>query len=277
MTQTPSIDLDAYFQRIGHDGDRAPTLETLLALQLRHAQSIPFENLNPLLRLPVLLDPASLQRKLVHERRGGYCYEQNLLFRDVLRELGFTVAGLAARVLWNAPEGEIRPKTHMLLLVDFMGAPYIVDVGFGNQSPTGPLRLETGVEQPAPHGLFRLVLAEGDYMLESNVRGQWLPLYRFDLRKQERVDYEVANWYVSSHPSSHFVHHLLAARPVPGGVRYTLRDNELGIHRLDDETDRRLLTTPAEIREALETFLQISPPNVPELDSVLARLCGPTG
>ena len=277
MTQTPSIDLDAYFQRIGHDGDRAPTLETLLALQLRHAQSIPFENLNPLLRLPVLLDPASLQRKLVHERRGGYCYEQNLLFRDVLRELGFTVAGLAARVLWNAPEGEIRPKTHMLLLVDFMGAPYIVDVGFGNQSPTGPLRLETGVEQPAPHGLFRLVLAEGDYMLESNVRGQWLPLYRFDLRKQERVDYEVANWYVSSHPSSHFVHHLLAARPVPGGVRYTLRDNELGIHRLGDETDRRVLTTPAEIRETLETLLQISPPNVPELDSVLARLCGPTG
>lgn len=273
MTPDSSIDLDAYFQRIGHDGDRAPTLENLRAIQLRHALTIPYENLSPLLGLPVPLDPAALQQKLVRQRRGGYCYEQNLLLEGALRALGFTLTGLSARVLWNAPEGMIRPKTHMLLLLDFGGSPYIADVGFGNQSPTGPLRLETGVEQAAPHGRFRLIRAEGDYILEVKPHDAWLPLYRFDLRAQERIDYEVANWYVSTHPSSQFRHHLLVARPGPNGSRHTLRDNELALHRPGLETDRRLLTTPSEIRETLRTIFDITPPEVPHLDSVLAQLC----
>src|ERR1700736_2987391 len=104
-------DLDSYFQRIGYtDGPRAATLDPLRALHLQHAQAIAFENLDPLSGHPVKLDLPSLVDKLVRRGRGGYCFEHNLLFSHVLQELGFRVAGLAARVLWNAPEGTIRAR-----------------------------------------------------------------------------------------------------------------------------------------------------------------------
>src|SRR5205085_12496143 len=114
-TMTTAVDLDAYFKRIGYEGERTPTFETLQAIQLRHVQTIAFENLNPLMGWPVRLDIESLQQKLVREGRGGYCYEHNLLFRHVLKALGFEVTGLAARVLWNEPHGAITPRSHMLL------------------------------------------------------------------------------------------------------------------------------------------------------------------
>lgn len=274
MTPIPASDLDAYCRRIGHAGDRSPSLQTLRSIQLRHAETIPYETLNTLLGLPVPIDPPALWRKLVHDRRGGYCYEQNLLLQDVLRALGFATTGLAARVLWNAPEGAIRGRTHMLLRVDLDNVPWIVDVGFGARCPTAPLRLDLDAEQATPHGLFRLLRAGAEYILECRLHEEWAPLYRFDLQPQERIDYEIANWWVSTHPHSSFIGHLLVARAEPGR-RHTLRDNELATHYPDHATDRRLLTTPAEIREALETVFGIVPPDAPNLDSALARLCEP--
>src|SRR4051812_25992004 len=150
-----AIDVDAYFQRIGSTGGRAPTLDTLRELHLRHAQTIPFENLNPLLRWPVRLDAASLEGKLVRDRRGGYCYEQNLLFRHALEALGFRVTGLAARVLWYAPDA-VTPRTHVVLRVEVAGEPFLADVGFGSQTLTGPIRLLSEVAQDTPYGPFRL-------------------------------------------------------------------------------------------------------------------------
>ena len=109
MTSDPALDLSAYFARIGYDGPRAPTLETLRAIQRLHSQAIAFENLNPLLTLPVRLDVESLQQKLVRSRRGGYCFEHNGLLLPVLRALGFRVSGLAGRVVFGevAGDGEI--------------------------------------------------------------------------------------------------------------------------------------------------------------------------
>src|SRR5262245_60251703 len=112
------FDLSAYFERIGFDGPASPRLETLCAIHRLHPQAIAFENLNPLLHWPVPLDSLSLQQKLVKQRRGGYCYEHNLLLQHALERIGFKVTGLAARVLWNHPEDAIRPRTHMLLQVD---------------------------------------------------------------------------------------------------------------------------------------------------------------
>ncbi|MGH2415462.1 MAG: arylamine N-acetyltransferase family protein, partial [Microcystaceae cyanobacterium] len=115
-----AIDLDAYFQRLGYSGGRFPTLKTLQAIHQHHAEAIAFENLNSFLKQPVFLDVTSLQQKLIHARRGGYCFEQNLLLRSVLTSLGFQVTNLAARVLWNLPEETITPRTHMLLRVDLV-------------------------------------------------------------------------------------------------------------------------------------------------------------
>ena len=106
------IDLDAYFARIGYDGPRTPTLETLRALHLLHPAAIAFEAIDVLLDRGIDLDPAAVDAKLITAGRGGYCYEQNGLFKRVLTALGFEVEGLIARVQWGAPaETPPRPRT----------------------------------------------------------------------------------------------------------------------------------------------------------------------
>lgn len=266
-----AVDLDAYIDRVGYTGNRTPSLDTLQELQLRHAETIPFENLNPLLGWPVRLDPTSLEQKLVRDGRGGYCYEQNLLFRHVLEALGFRVVGLAARVLLNVPEGLVRPKTHVLLLVEVADQTYVVDVGFGGQTPTAPLRLDAGIDQGTSHGSFRLIAAGDGFVLEADVRGPWQSLYRFDLREQHLVDYEVANWYVSTHPASHFLNALLAARPAPGR-RYGLWDNELSIHMVGGPTEKRMIASSAELQGVLTDLFRITLPPEPGLNAVLERI-----
>jgi N-hydroxyarylamine O-acetyltransferase len=273
---TAPFDLAAYFRRIGYSGARAPTLETLRAIHLRHTEAIPFENLDPLLGRPVRLDAGSLQQKMVRGGRGGYCYEQNLLFSHALATLGFKVKGLAARVLWNAAvAGSIAPRSHMLLLLDLGGEPYIADVGFGVMTLTGPLRLEPDTEQATPHEPYRVTRAGEEYVLEAKIRGEWKPLYRFALQEQLLPDYQVYNWYLSNHPESHFVTGLMAARAA-ADCRYTLLNNEFNAHRLNGASERRVLTSAAELREVLAGPLRLRLPEVPELDAALARLTAPS-
>lgn len=203
--------------------------------------------------------------------RGGYCFEQNQLFCRVLKAIGFQVKGLKARVLWNVPEGTILPRSHMLLHIDLDGQPYIADVGFGGLTLTAPLRLEAGIEQPTPHEPFRLLSAGEDFLLQAKINETWKPIYSFDLQEQFLADYEVTNWYLSNHPDSHFVTGLIAARPAPGR-RYALRNNEFAIHYLNRGTERRKLTTVAELRATLEGAFGLYLPDVPELHSALERL-----
>lgn len=273
---TAAFDLDAYFERIRYAGDRSPALDTLQAIHLRHTEAIPFENLNPFLRWPVPLDAQSLQEKIVRNGRGGYCFEQNVLLNHALGALGFRVTGLAARVLWNAPEGAVVRRSHMLLRVDLAEGSYIADVGFGGQTPTGPLRLEPDAEQPTPHEPFRLTRVGAEYILEAKIAGAWKRLYRFDLREELLPDYEVMNWYLSNHPNSRFVTGLIAARPAPGR-RYALYNNEFAMHDLNGKTERRLLATAAELREALEDAFHVTLPDAPELDAALERLAARPG
>jgi N-hydroxyarylamine O-acetyltransferase len=262
-------DLDAYFRRIGYPGalgtSLAPTLETLRALHLHHTQTIAFENLDPLGGRPVKLDLPSLERKLVHESRGGYCFEHNLLFSHILRELGFHVTGLAARVLWNASEGTVRMRSHMLLLIELDGERYIADVGFGGLTLTAPLRFVTNVAQPTPHESFRLVDQDGDFVLQALLRDTWKPVYRFDLQEQQQVDYEVWSWYLSNHPQSVFVTNLMVARPAPGR-RYALSNNTFTIHTVGGASEQRTLGSAVEIRATLETHFGL---RLPAADGVI--------
>lgn len=264
-------DLDAYFARIGYTGERAPTLETLRAVHAQHAETIAFENLDPLLRLPVALDVPSLQRKLVREGRGGYCFEHNLLFKSVLSALGFQVKGLAARILLNMPEGVLPARGHILLLVEINGVPHIADVGFGGLTLTGPLRLEPDVEQVTPHEPCRLIRMGDEFQVQAKVRDTWRTLYQFGLQEQLLPDYEVTNWYLSNHPASHFVTSLIAARPAVDR-RYALRNNELAVHHLDGTTDRQVLSSAAELREALEDLFLLTLPPTAELGATLTNL-----
>ena len=188
---TSNIDIDAYLDRIGYEGSRHPSLETLAALHLAHPGAIPFENLDPLLRRPVRLDAASLEQKLVRDRRGGYCYEHNQLFGDVLEGMGYQVSGLAARVMWNAPDEEVRPRSHMLLRVVIDDTAYIADVGFGGLTLTAPLRLDVTTDQTTPHEPFRILRTGREFVLQARVRGflliaQHLRIQAVDLQPGHR-------------------------------------------------------------------------------------------
>ena len=268
---TATIDLDAYFERIRYAGGRAPTLATLAAIHVRHAEAIAFENLNPLMGWPVRLDVESLQQKMVRDGRGGYCFEQNLLFKHALDALGFRVTGLAARVLWGAPEETVAARSHMVLRVDLEEQPYIVDVGFGGVTLTGPLRLEADIEQFTPHEPFRLLKVNDEFIEQVKLRGDWMSLYRFNLQENLLPDYEVANWYLSNHPDSRFVTGLLAARPAPDR-RYALLNNQFAVHHLNGRTERRILTSADDMRETLENAFRLTLPDTPDLDELLARL-----
>lgn len=267
-----SFDLNTYFERVRYDGVRTPTLATLRALHLAHPLAIPFESLDVLLGNPIRLELDAIADKLVHAGRGGYCFEHNLLFAAVLRELGFEVRPLAARVQWNDPTGRINGRTHMLLRVMAEGEPYFADVGFGGLTQTGPLRAVLDRPQETPHERFRVVaLGEGELQLQAEVQGDFRPLYRFDLQEQQQVDYELANHWVSTHPSSRFVQGLLAARPLHDR-RYGLLNNVLTTHTRDGESHKRFLTTPEALREALTDNLGIRLPEGPALDALLTRL-----
>lgn len=263
--------LNAYLQRIQYLGDRSATLKTLQAIHLCHAKTIAFENLNSWLKQPVCLDLLSLQQKLIHQGRGGYCFEQNLLLRSVLLALGFRVTNLAARVLWNLPEGTITARSHMLLRVEIDGKQYIADVGFGGLTLTAPLSLTPNVEQRTPHEPFRLIVVDQLYIMQANIGQAWKSLYSFDLQEQLLPDYEVSNWYVSTYPDSLFVTTLIVARP-DLDRRYALRNHQLTTHFLDGRKHQRVLTTVTEVRDTLENTFRLLLPAIARLDQALQRL-----
>lgn len=266
----PSIDLKAYLQRIGHPTPVAPDEHTLRALAIAHAAAIPFENLDPLLGIPVELTPDAVERKLVQAHRGGYCFEQNLLFAEALRAVGFEVTGLVARVLWKRPEEAMTPHTHMLLRIELAGETWLADVGFGGQTLTGALRLRPGIEQPTTHEPFRLMMVDGDWRMQSLVRGHWLSLYRFDLRRAWPADYAMANYYVSTWPQSSFARDLVVCR-TDAERRLGLHNREFTVRRMDREPERRILHGSAEIRRVLEKEFLLRLPEHPRFG---ARLDG---
>lgn len=245
-------DSAAYFRRVGYIGPAAPTLETLRALVTAHNGAIPFENLDPVMGIPVAdLGKDPLFDKLVHRRRGGYCYEQNGVLGYVLAELGFGVQRLGGRVVWMDTSGELPAQTHEALAVTVPGAdgPWLVDVGFGGQTLSSPIRLEVDTVQTTRHEPYR-IRSDGDVLLlEAEVRGAWQTLYMFTTRPRPRIDREVGSWYVSTYPKSVFVVGLSVAL-VTDDARWNLRGRNLAIHSAGN-TERIRFATAADVLNAL--------------------------
>lgn len=222
------LELDAYFARTGYEGPRTATFDVLQAVCARHVFVFPFENIDPLLGNTPDLTPSALQGKMIEQARGGYCFEQNTVLREVLQGLGMRVTGLAARVVWMAPHDmPARARTHMLLKVetaDQKGQSFIVDVGFGGQLFNVPLVLVPGLEQRTPNGVMRIVHDEGCYAVEVLLPQGWAPLYRFDLQALLPVDYEPLNWFTATHPASIFRHNLLVQSLTPDARVSLLND-----------------------------------------------------
>jgi N-hydroxyarylamine O-acetyltransferase len=244
------IDLDRYFARIGHRGSRAPTLATLNDIVRAHVETIPFENLDVLLGRRIDLDPAAIERKLVHDRRGGYCFEQNALLLTVLTALGFEARPLSARVRFQRPRDFIPTRTHLLVRVE-LGESWLVDVGVGGMSLTSAIRLGTDEPQPTPHDTRRLVEDGGVVFHQLQVGNEWHDVYELTLEEMPPIDREVANWYTSTHPASHFKTRLWVARALPEGGRLGLLNRELTVRGRDGQVERRMLASPDELLAVL--------------------------
>jgi N-hydroxyarylamine O-acetyltransferase len=249
---TATLDLAAYLARTGYAGDIAPTRQALEALHLAHATQIPFENIDVLLGRPIALDLAGIQAKLVGQRRGGYCFEHNLLLAAVLREFGFGVTQLAARVRHRTTA--VLPRTHMLLLVEAEGGRWLADVGFGGEGLLLPVPFGAGDEVRQYAWRYRVVKeADGQWVLQSLRDGSWSDLYAFSLEPQQTVDYELANHYTATHPKSRFVQTLTVQLPHPEN-RMILRNRELAEDRGDIVTTHMLESDDEMRRILIETF-----------------------
>ncbi|MBD9586818.1 arylamine N-acetyltransferase [Pseudomonas sp. PDM03] len=271
MSEPRLSNLALYLQRLGFDAPPAPTLDTLRQLQLRHTGAFPFENLTTLSGEPVLIDLPSIEQKVLHDGRGGYCYELNNLFLALLQALGFNARGISGRVVMGQPEGAWTARTHRLSLVILDDVRYITDVGFGGMVPTAPLLLDTQAEQRTPHEPYRIEQHADGYTLRANVAGEWRAMYIFDLQRQEDIDFAVGNWYVSTHPESSFARQLMVAR-TGEGWRRTLNNGSFAIHRMGGESERLQVTDVDELVGLLEREFGIRVPEHTTLKQVLARL-----
>lgn len=276
------MSLDAYLARIGVAPAPAD-LAMLRAVVAGHTRAIAFENLNPFTGREVDLAPDALEAKIVHGGRGGYCFEQNLVLRRYLDELGYRTTVLTGRVVWGRPASRpLPPRTHMVVRVDLPDGPHVVDVGFGGQTLTGVLRLEHGVQQSTPHEPYRLLddaetclqgrrIDTGTWTMQARVGAEWRSLYHFDLAPQPHADLEMASWYVSHHPASHFVTGVVAARQAVGR-RYNLGGRILATHHLDGPSENRELASASAIMAVLEETFLLTLAALPDLETALKRL-----
>lgn len=243
-------DLDAYLHRIDYTGPRAPTVAVLHAIHRRHALSIPFENLDPIRGQRVDYSPAAVVQKLVHNRRGGYCFEQSHLLLHMLRALGFAVVPLIGRV---RPQGVTATMglTHMLLRVECEGRTFFADAGYGSLSLLEPLELKLGERQPHAGLEARRLVTEGPLLVQqAEIKGAWTDVYAFSPAEAPAADFEIGNWYTSTHPESRFIRNLIAVRLEPDR-RHTLLNREYTLRFAGDRAETRTVGSLAEMRELL--------------------------
>ena len=267
------MNVDAYLERIGYEGERVPSVPVLHALCEAHVCTVPFENLDVLLQRPMSIAADAVEDKLVRRRRGGYCFEHHTLLHGVLERLGFEARILAARARVGLGREEPAAPTHAFIGVQLEGETWLVDVGVGRASSTAALRFVLGEVQNTPHEPRRITRFGNDYMHEIEIGGRWEDVAQFSMRSMPRLDREVGHWYTSTHPDSTFRRTLMVARALPGGGRVALRDRRLRIRDGDQLTDAWVEDASALRRVLREHFgLAVDEAEVAALDRFLATL-----
>lgn len=245
------MDLDAYFRRIDYNGPFAPNLGALDRIVDAHVRAIPFENLDVLLGRGIRLTPEALQDKLIAQQRGGYCFEQNGLLLLVLHAMGFDVTPLSARVRYLRPRDVTPPRTHLFLRVTIDGVPWVADVGVGGLSLTSAIRFDVDGEQSTRHEPRRIIWEDGRFFHQAKLAGEWQDVLEFTGEAMPPIDRELANWYTSAHPDSHFRSRLTAARALPDGGRLTLVNRELTRRERSVRAQTTEIATPDALLEVL--------------------------
>ena len=259
-----------YLNKLGLHNAIESSLEMLQEIQHRHVLTIPFENLNSFSGKGVSMHTEDLADKLLLQKRGGYCFEHNTLLLKVLEQAGIPARPLAARVVWHGQEYHEIPRTHMLLLVSLPEGDFVMDTGFG-QPLTSILRLQPGLVQQSPLHKYRIDQEAQFYTLSVLLNNEWKPQYVFDLSTQYLADFELSNWFVSTHPQSRFVKHLVLAMP-GNKVMHTLFDNVYTRYPLGDEKQQTVLGSSRQIRSCLEDVFGLDLEDITALDVKLESL-----
>jgi N-hydroxyarylamine O-acetyltransferase len=276
----PVRSLDGYLRRIGLADQRPDAADGagLRTVHRAHATSIPFENLDPLRGIPTSLEPAALERKLVTERRGGFCFEHNTLLGAALAALGYEVSPMLARVGRRDgvgttyrerdhtgddggagdDEAEVRPLSHLVLQVrDRDGAVWHADAGFGagerGSTLLEPIPFGPGGEYEQSGWRYRVQEHGDELVLTARASdGAWWDMYSFAPEPVPAIDVVVGNWFASTYPGSPFTRRLVVASQ-EGASRTALRDAD-GILTLRTLTPTGQTTTEV-AREHLPRLL----------------------
>lgn len=238
MAAEYSFDLPAYLDRIGLSEIR-PDAEGLRALQQAHMRAVPFENFDPLLGKVPLLGLPDLFAKIVSERRGGYCFEQNGLFGEALAAAGFPVSRRLARVRMRM--GVDGGRSHLALIVEAEGRRFLADAGFGGPGPLMPLELDVEGAQQAPNGTYRVHedTERGETVLQRLAGEGWEDIYAFDHARVTDGDIANANFVCAASPEAPFGFHLMFGC-YRGDTRYGLFNRALTIEHAEGEERREL-------------------------------------
>lgn len=258
--------IEKYLARIGMSSAPACDIDGLDSLQRAHTRSIAFENLDIRLGRGIRIDGESVFEKLVRRRRGGYCFEQNRLFSDVLTTLGVANRPLLARGRLNLPPESIPPRTHVCLLATVGGEEWLLDAGFGGLY-IAPMRLEDGVVTCSGHRLRQAGEAgspEGQWWLERAAQpvvgggeaADWQPQYSFDTFEVAPEDLEQASHWTSTRPDTRFTTGHIASISLPDGFA-SLNDRQLTVYRADGK-DIRQLDDPAAYADVLRNVFKLA-------------------
>ena len=257
------MQLHDYLQRIGYDGPVAPTPEVLGAVHRCHAQAIAYENLDVIRQVPVDRDIERIFRKLVHDGRGGWCYEMNGLLGWALGEIGFAVGRICGGVM-RAERGDDALGNHLVLRLDIDGAPWIADVGLGDGifEPI-PLQEGTFAQYGRSYRLERLGPQEWRF---HNRAGGMPPSFDFFDRPADETLLDSTCTLLQDDPESMFRQNLVCQRmAVDGG--HMLLGRVLTSH--DSSQPGRLLQSADELHDVLTGTFGI---RVPDLDGLWERV-----
>ena len=245
------FDQRAWLERIGYSGPVEPTLDNLNRLIFAHSHSIAYETLDIMLGRPPKLDVPALQQKMIANRRGGYCFEQNMLFRAGLRSLGYNITSLQGRVVRGLAIDAPRPAIHMLLKIELTEGSYLADVGFGNLAPTSALLLAPQIEQETPHEVMRFIDVGGELTLQARLKDSWHHIYRVIPYPRYDGEYEITNWYTATHPETPYQGNIIVAKPGPSRSRITMYNARVTIRDADGRAEKRWLADESEFKDVL--------------------------
>ena len=221
------MNIDKYLARINYEGDLIPNLSTLRVLQKSHLLHLPFENLDIHSNTPIELNIDRIYEKLITKHRGGFCYELNGLFYELLKAIGYEVKRISGRV-YTEKKGYGREYDHLAIIATVGKNDYLVDVGFGEFS-FSPLILALYVQQEDERGLFMLDRYDQEYLrINKMENGNWRSQYIFKNIPRAYLEFQEMCSYHQTSPQSSFTQKKTISIPTQTG-RITCSGNTLKI------------------------------------------------